>query len=135
MNDEMFRKSLIEITNSDLLNEFVNKIFKYRLKDNEYIYMQYKIIYKSIVLNIYDNSNKNRFKAYVFSLEDFKNNDENVMYINVKTCYQKYVEKKTKNKLYLLGALLMSKDNKEKRDIIDSLFDNSIKNIFINNFI
>ena len=135
MNDEMFRKSLIEITNSDLLNEFVNKIFKYRLKDDEYIYMQYKLVNKNIVLNIFDNSKKNRFKAFIFSLDDFNNDDEIVIYINVRSCYQRYRDKKTKNKLYLLGALLMSNDDKEKRDIINSLFDNDIKNIFINNFI
>ena len=135
MNDEMLRKSLIDIMNNDLLNDFVNKVFKYRLKDNEYIYMQYKLVNNNIVLNIYDNSRNNRFKAYVFSLDEFSNDDDSVMYININNCYKKYKDNKTKNKLYLLGALLISKEEKEKRDIIDSLFDNDIKNILINNFI
>ena len=57
------------------------------------------------------------------------------MYININNCYKKYKDNKTKNKLYLLGALLISKEEKEKRDIIDSLFDNDIRNILISNFI
>ena len=135
MNDEMLRKSLIDIMNNDLLNDFVNRVFKYRLKDNEYIYMQYKLVNNNIVLNIYDNSRNNRFKAYVFSLDEFSNDDDSVMYININNCYKKYKDNKTKNKLYLLGALLISKEEKEKRDIIDSLFDNDIRNILISNFI
>ena len=36
MNDEMFRLSLIDITNNDLLNDFVNNIFGYDFDfDNE----------------------------------------------------------------------------------------------------
>lgn len=135
MNDEMLRRSLIDIMNNDLLNDFVNRVFKYRLKDNEYIYMQYKLVNNNIVLNIYDNSRNNRFKAYVFSLDEFSNEDDSVMYININNCYKKYKDNKTKNKIYLLGALLISKEEKEKRDIIDSLFDNDIRNILINNFI
>lgn len=135
MNDEMLRRSLIDIMNNDLLNDFVNRVFKYRLKDNEYIYMQYKLVNNNIVLNIYDNSRNNRFKAYIFSLDEFSNDDDSVMYININNCYKKYKDNKTKNKLYLLGALLISKEEKEKRDIIDSLFDNDIRNILINNFI
>ena len=135
MNDEMLRKSLIDIMNNDLLNDFVNKVFKYRLKDNEYIYMQYKLVNNNIIINIYDNSKSNRFKAYIFSLDDFSNEDNSTVYININNCYKKYKDNKTKNKLYLLGALLISKEEKEKRDIINSLFDNDIKNILINNFI
>ena len=72
---------------------------------------------------------------YVFSLDEFSNEDDSVMYININNCYKKYKDNKTKNKLYLLGALLISKEEKEKRDIINSLFDNDIRNILINNFI
>lgn len=135
MNDEMLRRSLIDIMNNDLLNDFVNRVFKYRLKDNQYIYMQYKLVNNNIVLNIYDNSKNNRFKAFIFSLNEFNNDDYSVMYININDCYRKYKNNKTKNKLYLLGALLLSKEEKEKRDIINSLFDNEIKNILLNNFI
>ena len=38
MSDEPFRLSLIEIMNNDLLNDFVNCIFDYNLKKDEYFY-------------------------------------------------------------------------------------------------
>ena len=74
MNDEMFRLSLIDITNNDLLNDFVNNVFGYDfdLKKEEYVYIQYKIISGNIILNIYDNKNSNRFKAYIFTLNNIK---------------------------------------------------------------
>ena len=33
MNDEMFRQALIELMNLGLLNEFVNEVFEYNLKE------------------------------------------------------------------------------------------------------
>ena len=135
MNDEMFRLSLIEIMDNDLLNNFVNSIFKYELNDDEYIYMQYKIIKGNIVLNIFDNGKENRFKGYIFSNDSFINDDENVLYINIGECYEKYKYKKTNNKLCLLGALLKTQNDVEKKEIIESLFDNDIKGILIKNFI
>ena len=59
MNDEMFRLALIDITNADLLNDFVNDIFGYDfdLRNEEYVYIQYKIVEDNIILNIYDNKN------------------------------------------------------------------------------
>ena len=114
MNDEMLRLSLIELMNENLLNDFVNSIFKYRLKDGEYVYMQYKIVNDNIVLNIYDNSNANRFKAYIFTNENI-DNDKDVYYINIEDCYHKYKNKGTRNKLNLLGALLKEQDNDEKK--------------------
>ena len=39
MSDEPFRLSLIEIMNNDLLNDFVNCIFDYNLKKDEYVYI------------------------------------------------------------------------------------------------
>ena len=65
MNDEMFRQSLIEITDNNLLNEFINNIFEYKLNDDEYVYIQYKIVNNNIVLNIFDNAIDNRFIAYI----------------------------------------------------------------------
>ena len=72
MNDEMFRLALIDITKDDLLNDFINDIFGYDfdLKRKEYVYIQYKIVEDNIILNIYDNKNSNRFKAYIFTLND-----------------------------------------------------------------
>ena len=116
MNDEMFRLSLIDITNNDLLNDFVNNIFGYDfdLKKEEYVYIQYKIVSKNIVLNIYDNKNSNRFKAYIFTLNNI-NSDDNSIYINVNNEYDKY-KIGSKNSLCLLSSLLISKNSNEKKD-------------------
>ncbi|MGM9876221.1 MAG: hypothetical protein ACI310_03210 [Bacilli bacterium] len=135
MNDEMFRLSLIDITNNDLLNDFVNNIFGYDfdLKNEEYVYIQYKIVSENIVLNIYDNKNSNRFKAYIFTLNNI-NSDNNSIYINVNDEYNKY-KNGSKNNLCLLSSLLVSKDNNEKKEIIESLFSGKIKDIFIHYFL
>ena len=122
MNDEMFRLSLIDIMNLGLLNYFVNKIFGYNLGDNDFVYIQYKIVKDNVVLNVFDNTKNNRFKAYIYTLNNIDSNND-TMYINIKECYDKYKNKRTKKKLYLLGALLYSTDNKEKKEIIESLFD------------
>ena len=134
MNDEMLRLSLIDLMNEDLLNYFVNRVFKYRLKDGEYIYMQYKIVNDNIVINIYDNGKINRFKAYIFTNNDIIDDDRNVYYINIDKCYNKYKNKGTKNKLDLLGALLKEQDNNEKKKIINYIDDNGIKNILLKHF-
>ena len=130
MNDEMFRLVLIDITNDDLLNDFVNDIFEYDfdLKKEEYVYIQYKVVGDNIILNIYDNKNNNRFKAYIFTLNDIDSNG-NSRYINVKKEYDKY-KKGNKDKLCLLSSLLFTKDNNEKIEIINSLFSGKIKDIF-----
>ena len=122
MNDEMLRLSLIEIMNMNLLNDFVNRIFGYRLGDNEFVYIQYKVVKDNVVLNVYDNAKRNRFRAFIFTLDNI-DNDVDTLYINSKDCYNKWKNKKTKNKLYLLGALLYSNINQEKKEIIESLFD------------
>ena len=135
MNDEMLRQSLIEVMNMDLLNCFVNRIFGYKLGDNEFVYIQYKIVKGNIVLNIFDNTKKNRFKAFIYTLDNI-DSDDNTIYINVKDCYNNWKENNTKKKLYLLGALLYSTDNKEKKEIIESLFDNiKIKYVLYKYFI
>lgn len=135
MNDEMLRLSLIEIMNTGLLNNFVNKIFGYRLGDSEFVYIQYKIVKRNIVLNIFDNTKKNRFRAFVFTLNNIEN-DNDTTYVNVKDCYIKYINKMTKKKLFLLGALIYSNDNIEKKEIIESLFDDiRMKYVFYKNFI
>lgn len=135
MNDEMFRLVLIDITNDDLLNDFVNDIFEYDfdLKKEEYVYIQYKVVGNNIILNIYDNKNSNRFKAYIFTLNDIDSNG-NSRYINVKKEYDKY-KKGNKDKLCLLSSLLFTKDNNEKIEIINSLFSDKIKNIFSHYFL
>ena len=135
MNDEMFRLSLIDIMNLGLLNYFVNKIFGYNLGDNDFVYIQYKIVKDNVVLNVFDNTKNNRFKAYIYTLNNIDSNND-TMYINIKECYDKYKNKRTKKKLYLLGALLYSTDKKEKKEIIESLFDNiKIKYVLYKYFI
>lgn len=135
MNDEMFRLSLIDITNNDLLNDFVNNIFDYDfdLKKGEYVYIQYKIISGNIILNIYDNKNSNRFKAYIFTLNNIKS-DDNSIYINVNNEYNKY-KRGSKNNLCLLSSLLISKNSNEKKEIIESLFSGKTKDIFNHYFL
>ena len=131
----MFRLALIDITNDDLLNDFVNDIFEYDfdLKKEEYVYIQYKVVGDNIILNIYDNKNSNRFKAYIFTLNDIDSNG-NSRYINVKKEYDKY-KNDNKDKLCLLSSLLFTKDNNEKIEIINSLFSGKIKDIFNHYFL
>lgn len=131
----MFRLALVDITNADLLNDFVNDIFGYDfdLRNEEYVYIQYKIVDNNIILNIYDNKNSNRFKAYIFTLNDI-DSDGTSRYINVKKEYDKY-KKGNKDKLCLLSSLLFTKDNNEKIEIINSLFSGKIKDIFSHYFL
>lgn len=135
MNDEMFRLGLIDITNADLLNDFVNDIFGYDfdLRNEEYVYIQYKIVDNNVILNIYDNKNSNRFKAYIFTLNDI-DSDGTSRYINVKKEYDKY-KNGNKDKLCLLSSLLFTKDSNEKIEIINSLFSGKIKDIFSHYFL
>lgn len=135
MNDEAFRLSLIDITDSDLLNDFVNDIFGYDfiLDNGEYVYIQYKIVLGNIVLNIYDNKLCNRFKAYIFTLSDF-GSDEYANYINVKKEYDKYISG-NRDKICLLCSLLISDVYDEKKEIIDCLFNGKIRDIFSRYFL
>ena len=107
MNDEIFRLSLIDVMNEGLLNDFVNDIFGYDfdIKKEEYVYIQYKILGDNVILNIYDNKNNNRFKAYIFTMNDI-DNDEDTKYINVwLVCFYLRIIMKKKRllNLYLVG--------------------------------
>ena len=135
MNDEIFRLSLIDVMNEGLLNDFVNDIFGYDfdIKKEEYVYIQYKILGDNIILNIYDNKNNNRFKAYIFTMNDIDSDEDN-KYINVKEKYDKY-KNGNKEKITLIASLLLSKDNDEKKEIIESLFSGKIKDIFSHYFL
>ena len=135
MNDEIFRLSLIDVMNEGLLNEFVNDIFGYDFdtKKEEYVYIQYKILGDNIILNIYDNKNSNRFKAYIFTMNDI-DSDDDTKYINVRDEYNKY-KNGNKEKITLIASLLLSKDNDEKKEIIESLFSGKIKDIFSHYFL
>ena len=135
MNDEIFRLSLIDVMNEGLLNDFINDIFGYDfdIKKEEYVYIQYKILGDNIIINIYDNKNNNRFKAYIFTMNDI-DSDEDTKYINVKEKYYKY-KNGNKEKITLIASLLLSKDNDEKKEIIESLFSGKIKDIFSHYFL
>ena len=135
MNDEIFRLSLIDVMNEGLLNDFVNDIFGYDfdIKKEEYVHIQYKILGDNVILNIYDNKNNNRFKAYIFTMNDI-DNDEDTKYINVKEEYDKY-KNGNKEKITLMASLLLSKNNNEKKEIIESLFSGKIKDIFSHYFL
>ncbi len=133
MNDERLRLALIEIMNKGLLNNFVNEIFGYNFSDKEHVYIQYKLVNNNIVLNIYDNVNDNRFKAYIFT-KDNTPDKNNIIYINVNNCYNEYLKGKYNNKICLLGTLLLVKDRNEIIKIINLLFDNKIKDILLKHF-
>ncbi len=135
MNDEIFRLSLINVMNEGLLNDFVNDIFGYDfdIKKEEYVYIQYKILGDNIILNIYDNKNSNRFKAYIFTMNDI-DSDEDAKYINVREEYDKY-KNGNNEKITLMASLLLSKDKDEKKEIIESLFSGKIKDIFSHYFL
>lgn len=135
MNDEIFRLSLIDVMNEGLLNDFVNDIFGYDfdIKKEEYVYIQYKILGDNIILNIYDNKNSNRFKAYIFTMNDI-DSDEDAKYINVMEEYDKY-KNGNNEKITLMASLLLSKDKDEKKEIIESLFSGKIKDIFSHYFL
>lgn len=135
MNDEIFRLSLIDVMNEGLLNNFVNDIFGYDfdIKKEEYVYIQYKVLGDNVILNIYDNKNNNRFKAYIFTMNDI-DNDEDTKCINVKEEYDKY-KNGNKEKITLMASLLLSKNNNEKKEIIESLFSGKIKDIFSHYFL
>lgn len=135
MNDEIFRLSLIDVMNEGLLNNFVNDIFGYDfdIKKEEYVYIQYKVLGDNIILNIYDNKNSNRFKAYIFTMNDI-DSDEDAKYINVREEYDKY-KNGNKEKITLMASLLLSKNNNEKKEIIESLFSGKIKDIFSHYFL
>lgn len=119
MNDEIFRLSLIDVMNEGLLNDFVNDIFGYDfdIKKEEYVYIQYKVLGDNVILNIYDNKNNNRFKAYIFTMNDI-DNDEDTKYINVKEEYDKY-KNGNKEKITLMASLLLSKNNNEKKRLLN----------------
>ena len=82
---------------------------------------------------LFIHKNNNRFKAYIFTMNDI-DSDEDTKYINVKEKYDKY-KNGNKEKITLIASLLLSKDNDEKKEIIESLFSGKIKDIFSHYFL
>lgn len=135
MNDECFRLSLIDIMHAGLLNDFVNLIFDYNLKNDEEVYIQYKIASGNIILNIFDNCNNNRFNGYIFSNNNFIDNKNSITCIDVNETYRKYKNGTSNKNIILIGALLKSNDENEKVHIINLLFDGKMKEIISKNFL
>lgn len=135
MNDECFRLSLIDIMHAGLLNDFVNLIFDYNLRNDEEVYMQYKIASGNIILNIFDNCNNNRFNGYIFSNSNFINSNNDFSCIDINKAYEKYKNGTYNNNIILVGALLKSNDENEKINIINLLFDGKMKEIISKNFL
>lgn len=134
MNDEMFRQSLIEITDNDLLNDFMNNVFGYNLSKDEYVYIQYKIVNGDIFLNIFDNNNDNRFNAICFT-NNSSLKSKQIDYIDINKSYNDYKNGMINNNTVLIGALLKTSNDNEKRELINALFDSKMKNIFIKHFL
>ena len=135
MNDECFRLSLIDIMHAGLLNDFVNLIFDYNLKNDEEVYIQYKIASGNIILNIFDNCNNNRFNGYIFSNNNFIDDKNSITCIDVNEAYKKYKNGTSNKNTILIGALLKSNDENEKIHIINLLFDGKMKEIISKNFL
>src|SRR5699024_11079874 len=97
--------------------------------------IQYKIVHNNIVLNMFDNSDSNRFKAFIFTQNSNLKDSKDIKYIDINLCYNNYKKKKIQDKLCLIGALLATKKNNEKKDIINKLFDDNIAKILLKYFI
>ncbi len=128
---EILRQSLIKLMNLGLLNEFTKIVFNYELKDNDNIYIQYKIANDNITINIFDNINENRFNGYVFLDE---NNDSyiktrttdntSINFIYLKKCKQLYLEDNNQNNLILFSAWLKDENT------LDKIFPKKISQVF-----
>jgi len=133
---EIFRQVLINLMNEGLLNDFISITFDYNLKDNDFIYAQYKIIEGNIILDIFDNNVKNRFNAYIFEenskdtvIEKKVNRDASITYLYIDNCYKKYKEKKKLSNLLKLAASFRIKNINELKDLIKDVYPNEIEKI------
>lgn len=133
---EIFRQILIKLMENGLLNDFISIVFNYDLEQNDFIYAQYKLINKEIVLEIFDNNKKNRFNAYVFvenSKDKFIENksDENtaITYLYLDNCYKKYKENKNVSNLIKLASAFRVKSDKEFKELIQGVFNKDIEKI------
>lgn len=136
MDKEVIRSILIELMNKNLLNSFVNNIFSYSLKDDEYVYIQFKTTDTNIIMNIFDNAQNNRFNAFVFiSNESDKytvyKDDIGITYLNNNNCYKEYKKGNT-DKLILFGSLMKTSNKNEQKDIINKMFSKDLKIVFEN---
>jgi len=136
---EIFRQILINLMNEGYLNDFISITFNYNLEDNDFIYAQYKIINKNVILDIFDNNVRNRFNAYIFVedsenvlIEKEVNKDASITYLYIDNCYKKYQEKKKLSNLLKLAASFRVKDIAEFNDLIKGTYSKEIEKIFYN---
>ena len=131
---EIFRQVLIKLMENGLLNEFISIVFDYDLEENDFIYAQYKLVNKEIVLEIFDNNKVNRFNVYVFvenSKDKYidKNNDENtsITYLYLDNCYKKYKDKKNVSNIIKLASVFRVKSEQEFKELINGIFNKDIE--------
>lgn len=136
---EVFRQVLIKLMENGLLNEFISIVFDYNLEENDFIYAQYKLVNKEIVLEIFDNNKVNRFNVYVFvenSKDKYieKNNDENtsITYLYLDNCYKKYKEEKNVSNIIKLASVFRVKSEQEFKELINGIFNKDIEKIIYN---
>lgn len=136
---EIFRQVLIKLMENGLLNEFISIVFDYDLEENDFIYAQYKLVNKEIVLEIFDNNKVNRFNVYVFvenSKDKYieKNNDENtsITYLYLDNCYKKYKEEKNVSNIIKLASVFRVKSEQEFKELINGIFNKDIEKIIYN---
>lgn len=136
---EVFRQVLIRLMEKGLLNDFISIVFDYNLEENDFIYAQYKLVNKEIVLEIFDNNKVNRFNVYVFvenSKDKYieKNNDENtsITYLYLDNCYKKYKDKKNVSNIIKLASAFRVKSEQEFKELINGIFNKDIEKIIYN---
>lgn len=133
---EIFRQILITLMNEGYLNDFISIVFNYNLKENDFIFAQYKIIDNNIILDIFDNNTKNRFNAYIFVedsenilIEKEVNNDACITYLYIDNCYKKYKSKKRLSNLLKLAASFRVETEQEFNNLIKGIFPKEIEKI------
>lgn len=133
---EVFRQILIKLMDDGLLNEFISITFNYNLKDNDFIFAQYKIIDNNVMLDIFDNNIKNRFNAYIFVedsenilIEKEVNKDACITYLYIDNCYKKYKQNKKISNLLKLAASFRVKNINELKDLIKNTYPKKIEKI------
>lgn len=135
-NKEIFRLVLINLMNEGLLNKFLNIVFNYNLTENEYIYAQYKIVNKELILDIFDSSKNKRFDVYIFKengmlspVETSKDNVSSINYVDIETCYNAFIKGNKLTNIIRLGASLKVKNIQEFNKLIDGLFPEEINKL------
>lgn len=136
--NDILKKILLELIDNNLLNEFINIIFNYKLKNDDIVYIQYKIVKEELILDIFDNSENRKFNVYVFKkgnrknpIEIIKEQSTSINYINMNACYKEYKKNNKTTNIIKLGALFKVKNKEEFNEIINNIFPKeiNIKNI------